>query len=358
MDPELRQRLGEAFDRVLASGQFSADAEVTLFEEALSARIGVPGAVGVGSGTAAVALALRAAGVRPGDEVILPANTFFATLEAVVSCGAVPVLADVEAETAGLDPVAAEAAVTSRTSAIIAVHLYGIPADMDRLRAVAGRHKILLVEDAAQALGATWHGQPIGAIGNVAAHSFFPTKNLGALGEAGAVTTADVTFAERVRALANHGQRVKSVHEEFGFNERLDELQAAFLRVKLQDLDRDLARRQRLAEAYLGFFAEMAGVRTFVVPPPGVAAYHLFVVRIAARDAVLAELRGRGIGAGVHYPTPLHLQPACQYLGYGVGAFPVAEQLAASVLSLPFFPALSLQQVERAATTLAEIVGS
>ena len=355
-DADLRRRLTAAFERVLRSGHYVAGAEAARFEEALSARLGVPGAVGVASGTAAVALALRGAGVRPGDEVILPANTFFATLEAVLWCGAVPVLADVDPESAGIDPLAAEAAVTARTSALIAVHLYGIPADMDRLRAVAERHRLILVEDAAQAMGATWCGTPIGATADVAAHSFFPTKNLGALGEAGAVTTGDVTIAERVRALANHGQSTKNLHLEVGFNERIDELQAALLTVKLERLDLDLARRRRLAEAYAALIAGIAGVTTFSVPEPAEPAYHLFVIRVPARDAVLGALLRRGIGAAVHYPTPLHLQPACHFLGQPAGAFPAAEALASSVLSLPFFPTLSRQQLERTVSALAEAV--
>lgn len=353
MDGELRQGLRQAFERVLATGRFSAGREVPAFEDALAREVGVDFAVGVGSGTAALALMLIGAGIGPGDEVILPTNTFFATLEAVVTAGAVPVLADAEMATGSVDPASVEAAVTSRTAAILGVHLYGTPADATRLRAMAARHGLLFFEDAAQAIGARWRGRPAGALGDGAAFSFYPTKNLGALGEAGAVTTNDEALARRVRSLRSHGEIVKNVHDEFGFNERLDELQAAFLSVKLARLDRGLEARRALAESYRHLLADVPTVQVLEVPDGAESSYHLFVVKVDNRDAVATFLRAHGIEAAVHYPTPIHLQPACRSLGLAKGAFPNAERLAASVLSLPFFPGMSPEQTRHCVETVS-----
>ncbi|HEX3426096.1 MAG TPA: DegT/DnrJ/EryC1/StrS family aminotransferase [Acidimicrobiales bacterium] len=344
MDTDLRRGLREAFERVLATGRFSAGQEVPAFEDALAQEVGVDFAVGVASGTAALALMLIGAGIGPGDEVILPANTFFATLEAVVTAGAVPVLADAELATGSVDPASVEAAVTARTAAILGVHLYGTPVDADRLRAIATRHGLLFLEDAAQAIGARWNGRPAGALGDGAAFSFYPTKNLGALGEAGAVTTNDEALARRVRSLRSHGEVVKNVHHEYGFNERLDELQAAFLSVKLARLRREVEARRALGEDYRRLLADVPRVGVLDVPHRAQSSYHLFVVKVDHRDNVAAFLRSNGVETAVHYPTPIHLQPACRPLGLGKGAFPNAERLADTVLSLPFFPGLSREQ--------------
>jgi dTDP-4-amino-4,6-dideoxygalactose transaminase len=357
-EPELRRALRCAFERVLASGRFVAGEEVARFEAALAGRIGVGSGVGVGSGTAALALALKAAGIGPGDEVILPANTFFATLEAVVAAGATPVLSDVDIATGSIEPASVEAAITPRTAAVIGVHLYGLPCDVDRLTAVAAKHALFLLEDAAQAMGAGWHGRPVGSLGHAAAFSFFPTKNLGALGEAGAITTNDEALARRARVLRSHGETAKNVHEQIASNERLDELQAAFLIAKLQVFDRELAARRVLARRYRARLGAIEGVTLFDEPEPTEPAYHLLVTRVANRDFVLDSLRAQGVEAAVHYPTPVHLQPACRFLGLGEGSLPGAEALSRTVLSLPFFPSLTSEQMDVAVEALRTTIGS
>lgn len=356
MDTDLEQSLRDAFDRVLSSGRFVAGEEVARFEAALADRLGVRYVVGVASGTAALSLTLMAAGIRPGDEVILPASTFFATLEAVVAAGATPVFADIDASTGSIDPASMESVVTARTAAVIGVHLYGVPVDADRVAAFSARHDLLFVEDAAQAMGAAWGGRAVGSLGDAAAFSFFPTKNLGALGEAGAVSTDDEALASRIRSLRSHGEMTKNVHMEIGFNERLDELQAAFLVAKLAFLDRELDARRRLAERYRRLLPLVDGVGLLAVPERARPAHHLMVTRVADRDSVLRSLRARGIEAAVHYPTPLHLQPACRSLGLQRGALPSAETLADTVLSLPFFPQLTHDQMDESVRALGETV--
>ncbi|HEX3539969.1 MAG TPA: DegT/DnrJ/EryC1/StrS family aminotransferase [Acidimicrobiales bacterium] len=355
-DDGLLADLHHAFCRVLDSGTFVSAGEVAGFETALASRLGVNHVAGVSSGTAALSLILRAAGVGPGDEVVLPANTFFATAEAVMSVQATPVFADADVTTASVDPESVAAAITPRTSAIIAVHMYGTPAAMPQLAAIANRHQLLLVEDAAQAFGAWCDGRPVGSLGDAAAMSFFPTKNLGALGEAGAVTTNDAWLADRVRRLRDHGQSEKHHHVESGGNERLDELQAAFLTVKLAHFDRSLVSRDRLASRYLRQLQAIPGVSILEVPGDVRAAYHLMVVRVDHRDAVLTRLRASGIGAAVHYPTPVHLQPACRYLGVAEGALPGCERLARTVLSLPFYPEMTDAQLDRCVRGLANAI--
>jgi dTDP-4-amino-4,6-dideoxygalactose transaminase len=352
----IRLELRAAFERVLATGRFVSGDEVERFESALATRMGGGYAVGVASGTAALTLTLLAAGIGPGDEVIVPANTFFATAEAVVATGAEPVFADVEPSTALVDPGSVASHVTGRTAAVIAVHLYGAAAPMAALRSVAARHQLLLVEDAAQALGASRDGVPVGSLADAAAFSFFPTKVLGALGEGGAVTTRDAGLAERVRLLSSHGEVAKNVHVTFGYNERLDELQAALLSVKLARVDHDLLRRRALAARYRELLSQVDGVELLDVDVLA-SAHHLLVVTVADRDRVLADLRAARIGAGVHYPTPIHLQPAASHLGLGPGTLPHAEALARTVLSLPFYPELTRDQVERCVQTLARVVG-
>ena len=353
---ELRPRLVAAFERVLDSGRYMSGEEVARFEAALAAYVGARHAVAVATGTAALHLALLAAGIGPGDEVILPPNTFFATAEAVVAAGATPVFADVDLGTALLDPVAVEEAIGPRTVAVIAVHLYGQPVDMHGMARITGKHGLFLLEDAAQALGATWAGRPVGVLGHAAAFSFYPTKNLGGLGEGGAVTTGDPALARKVSTLRNHGEAAKNVHEGVGFNERLDELRAALLSVKLEQLDRAITERRRLGERYRGLLAEVDGVRAMAAAPEVDAAHHLMVVKVDARDDVLAALRAEGTPAAVHYPTPIHLQPAFRGLGLEVGRFPNAENLAGSVLSLPFYPGMSDEQVTATVAALARAV--
>jgi dTDP-4-amino-4,6-dideoxygalactose transaminase len=352
----LLDELQAAFERVLSTSGFIGGVEVERFEAALAARTGAAHAVAVGSGTAALHLALLGAGIGPGDEVVVPALTFVATAEAVLATGAVPVLADVDRATALLDPVSVEHAVTARTAAVVPVHLYGQTADADRFRALADRHGLFLLEDAAQAIGAAWAGRPAGSLGDAAGFSFYPTKNLGALGDGGAVTTDDEGLARRVRLLRSHGEESKNHHVLAGFSERLDGLQAAFLSAKLAHLDSVQARRDGAAEHYRRHLPAIPGVELLTVAAPARHVHHLLVVRVPNRDAVLAALRDHGVGAAVHYPTPLHLQPACERLGK-VGDFPAAEALAASVLSLPLYPGITVAQLDHCMAALAQVIG-
>ncbi len=347
--------LRAAFERVLASSSFVSGAEVERFEEALVEQVCVPHAVAVGSGTAALHLALSAADVGPGDEVILPPNTFFATAEAVFATGATPVLADVDPHTALLDPDAVEAVVTPRTAAIAAVHLYGQPIDADRFCGIAERHGLFLLEDAAQALGAAWHGRPAGSLGAAAGFSFYPGKNLGALGDGGAVTTSDADLARRVRLLRSHGEDPRGVHMVPGFCERLDELQAAFLTTKLPHFPAAQASRRQAVARYRQRLTMMDEVVLLETAAGARHAHHLLVVRVPRRDAVLAQMHAAGIGASVHYRTPIHLQPACPQLG-ARGSFPHAEALADDILSLPLYPGMGDELVDRCADALATAI--
>ncbi len=344
-----------AFERVLASSSFVAGAEVERFEQVLAEQVCVPHVVAVASGTAALHLALSAAGVGAGDEVILPPNTFFATAEAVFATGATPVLADVDPGTALLDPDAVEAAITPRTAAIAAVHLYGQPVDADRFGAVADRHGLFLLEDAAQALGAAWRDLPAGSLGAAAGFSFYPGKNLGALGDGGAVTTADADLARRVRLLRSHGEHPRGVHVVPGFCERLDELQAAFLTAKLPYFQAAQAARRQAVARYRQRLATMEEVGLLETATGACHAHHLLVARVPRRDAVLAEMHALGVGASVHYRTPIHRQPACPQLG-DEGAFPHAEALCETVLSLPLYPGISAELVDHCADALAAAV--
>ena len=340
----LEDELRAAFERVLASSAFTSGVEVAAFETAFAAKVATTHAVGVNSGTAALHLLLLAAGIGTGDEVILPPNTFFATAEAVVAAGATPVLADVDPQTALLDPAAVENAITSRTAAIIVVHLYGQPGPVDELAAIAGRHGLLLLEDAAQAIGGSWAGRPVGSLGHAAAFSFYPGKNLGALGEGGAVTTSDPDLARRVRELRSHGEAEKHVHVHMGFNERLDELQAAFLNVKLAKLDEAQRLRDIAAARYHDHLATVSDVVTLETAAAARHVHHLLVVRVPERDGVLQRMRAAGVAAAVHYPVPIHEQPAGRHLGRR-GQFPSAEALADSVVSLPLYPGISEGQI-------------
>lgn len=343
---ELREELAAAYERVMERGWFINGPEVEAFEAEFAAYCGARHCIGVGNGLDALHLVLRAAGIREGDEVIVPANTFIATFLAVTYTGAVPVPVEPDPDTHNLDPARIEAAVTPRTRAVVPVHLYGQPADMDAVREVADRHGLLLVEDAAQAHGAECRGRRAGGLGDAAGFSFYPGKNLGAAGDAGAVTTSDDRLAERIRTLRNYGSSTKYVHEMQGFNSRLDELQAALLRVKLRHLDAWNARRARVAAAYLEGLAG-SGVVLPHVPEWCTPSWHLFVVRSEDRDGLQRRLAARGIDTLVHYPIPSHLQAAYADLGHGEGAFPLSERLAREVLSLPMGPHLGGEEVER-----------
>jgi dTDP-4-amino-4,6-dideoxygalactose transaminase len=345
-----------AIQAVVVSTAFINGPQVKSFEAAFAGFCGARHAVGCQSGTSALHLALLACGVGPGDEVIVPSMTFIATSEMIGRLGAQPLFVDVDPLTANLDPAAFEAAITERTRAVIPVHLYGRPAEMDPILEVARRHGLRVIEDAAQAHGARYRERRVGALGDIAAFSFFPGKNLGAYGDAGAVVTNDAQMAEEVRLLRNHGRRTKYTHQREGFNYRLDTLQAAVLEVKLRHLDTWNEARRHIADLYR---ERLAGLPLDLPasPPDSQPVYHLFVVRLSRRDQVLAHLKAAGVEAGVHYPVPLHMQPAYEHLGYRPEDLPVSRALADRVLSLPIYPEMTEGQVETVVAALKEAMG-
>lgn len=343
---ELRRDIDAAIARVAGSGWYIGGPEVEAFEGAFAAYCEARHCVGVGNGLDALHLALTAMAVGPGDEVIVSSNTFIATLLAVSAVGATPVLVEPDPATHNLDPALIEAAITPRTKALLPTHLYGQPADLDPILAIARRHGLLVLEDAAQAHGARYKGRRLGAHGHAVAWSFYPGKNLGALGDAGAVTTDDPALAERVRMLGNYGSRRKYVNEVRGVNSRLDPLQAAVLGVKLAHLDDWNARRRAIAALYLDRLAD-AGLVLPHVPNWAEPAWHLFVVQSPDRDRLAADMAGRGVQTLVHYPIPPHRQEAYRDLELAAGSFPVAERLAEHVLSLPIGPHLPADGAER-----------
>jgi dTDP-4-amino-4,6-dideoxygalactose transaminase len=357
-----RRELDAAMARVIEAGSFIMGPEVAGFEAAFARFCGSRRAVGVASGTAAIHLALAALGVGPGDEVVTVAHTFTASAEAVAHAGARPRLVDVDEATGGMDPKALAGSVAG-AAAVLPVHLYGLPVDLPAIMSVAGEAGVPVVEDAAQAHGATLvlgPGEPprrAGSIGRLAAFSFYPGKNLGAFGDAGAVTTDDDELAGRVARLRDHGRVSKYEHAEVGWGERLDTLQAAVLQVKLERLEAGNAARERLARRY---DEALAGVGDLVVPARvdgRTSAWHLYVVRSGRRDELLAHCRAAGVEAGAHYPVPLHLQPAWRHLGYARGDLPASEAWAAECLSLPLYPELSEEQQDRVMAAVRAFFG-
>ncbi|MSM41261.1 MAG: aminotransferase class V-fold PLP-dependent enzyme [Geobacter sp.] len=351
---ELKTELDAAYRRVMESGWFILGKEVAAFEEEFAAYCGVRHCIGVGNGLDALHLILRGMGIGAGDEVIVPSNTYIASWLAVSYTGAIPVPVEPVEATCNIDPTRIEAAITPRTRAILAVHLYGQPADMDPINEIARRHGLKVVEDAAQIHGARYRGQRAGSLGDAAGFSFYPGKNLGAFGDGGAVTTNDDQLAEQVRMLRNYGSREKYVNELPGFNSRLDELHAAQLRVKLTVLDAWNARRTELAALY----GELLCGTELVLPAvPAWAdpAWHLYVIRCGRRDGLQRRLQEAGIGTLIHYPIPPHLQQAYADLGHGKGDFPLAEQIADEVLSLPMGPHLAPEAVERVCAVIREM---
>ncbi len=348
---QIAQEVDEGFARVLARGDFILGAAVETFEKSFSRYCGVRNTVGVGSGTDAIELAVRAIGIEPGSEVVIPANTFVATAEAVERAGAKVVLADCD-EDFLIDPAAASAAVTSRTSAVVGVHLYGQTAPMDALRS-ALPESVLLIEDAAQSQGARHNGRGSGALGDVAATSFYPGKNLGAYGDAGAVVTDSDAVADRARALRNHGGLRRYEHREVGTTSRLDSLQAVVLEAKLARLDGWNRQRREAAAYYDELLADVADVETPRTLPGNEHVFHLYVIRSPRRDELSTALGAAGVGTGIHYPAPVHLVPAFAHLGYRRGAFPIAELLATEILSLPMFPGITRDQQEQVVEVLA-----
>jgi dTDP-4-amino-4,6-dideoxygalactose transaminase len=342
----LQSELDAAAQRVMASGSFILGAEVSAFEEEFAAYCGTKFCIGVGNGLDALHLILRAFDIGPGDEVIVPSNTYIATWLAVSYAGATPIPVEPDVATFNLDPASIEAAITPRTRAIIPVHLYGQPADMDPINEIAKRYDLKVAEDAAQAHGARYKGRRVGTLGIAAGFSFYPGKNLGALGDAGAVVTNDDALADQIRVLRNYGSRTKYINDSKGFNSRLDELQAAMLRVKLRKLDEWNERRQLIAKDYLLKLEGIPNLRLPSFPKWMDPVWHLFVVRHQNRDSLQKHLTDAGVGTLIHYPQPPHLQNAYAELGYTRASFPISEQMAAQVLSLPIGPHLSNEEAQ------------
>ncbi len=353
MNNPLRAELLAAFNRVMDSSWYILGPETEAFEAEFAAYCGVDHCIGVGNGLDALHLILRGMEIGPGDEVIVPSNTYIATWLAVTHSGAKPVPVEPDTRTYNLDPTRIEAAISPRTRAIIAVHLYGQPADMDAIHAIAEKHGLKVIEDAAQAHGARFKDKTTGALGHAAGFSFYPGKNLGALGDGGAVTTDDRALAERVRMLRNYGSPIKYKNDEKGFNSRLDELQAAFLRVKLSQLDGWNQARRSIAERYIAQLND-TGLVVPWVPDWAAPIWHLFVVRTALRDELQRYLSDMGILTLIHYPIPPHLQTAYSDLGLIKGALPLAEAIHQEVLSLPIWPGMTEVQCDRVIEAVAK----
>jgi dTDP-4-amino-4,6-dideoxygalactose transaminase len=350
----LRNELNTAIQEVIAEGAFAGGPFVTRFEADFAAYCDCPYAIGVGSGTEALWLCLLALGVGSGDDVITVPNTFMATAEAISYCGARPVLVDVDERTYTMDLAALEKAVTARTKAIIPVHLFGQPADMDPILEIARKHGLFVIEDACQAHGAEYKGRKVGGLADAACFSFYPAKNLGALGEAGAVVTCNAALQAKIRLLREHGQTRKYYHSMIGWNCRMDGIQAAVLRVKLRHLGRYTELRRSHAAQY---DRALSSIDELVWPVQAAWArhvYHIYAIRVKNRDDVMRRLAEKGVGSGIHYPVPVHLQEAYRGLGYQSGAFPVAERCAEEFLSLPMFPELTSLQVETVVEAVKE----
>jgi dTDP-4-amino-4,6-dideoxygalactose transaminase len=350
----IRPEIDAAIHRVLDGGTFILGPEVTAFEQETAAYLGVRHAVGVASGTDALLLALRAYGVGPGDEVVVPAYTFFATAEAVSLVGATPVFVDIDPRSYGLDVKQLEARLGPRTRAILPVHLYGHPADMDPIRELASRRNLVVIEDSAQAIGAEYRGRKAGGLGHAACLSFYPSKNLGAYGDGGMVVTDDAAVAEAIRKLRSHGWKTKYRPETIGVNSRLDELQAAVLRVKLRHLDAWTARRRAIAHRYGSLLAGTVAQLPWEAPDV-THVHHVYVIRVERRAAVQAELEARGIASAVYYPLALHqLEP---YRG-AAGTFPEAERAAEETLAIPLYPEMSEAQVQAVVAAIRDALGA
>ena len=350
----LAKEVAEAMQRVADSGWYILGPEVKAFEQEFADYHGVPYAVGVATGTDAIELALLAGGVGAGDEVITVAHTAMATVTAVESTGATAVLVDIDPLTYTMDPEKAREAITEKTRAILVVHIYGQPADLDALKALADEHDILLIEDCAQAHGAEYKGQKVGTIGHLGTFSFYPTKNMGAYGDGGAVITKDEALAENLMQLRNYGQTTRYTHQTRGTNSRLDEIQAAILRVKLKHLDAHNKRRNAIARIY---DEKLSGVITPHVRDNVLHVYHLYVIRdnINTRDDLMAQLKDRGIGTLIHYPIPIHLQESHRDLGMRIGSLPETERAAKEIISLPMYIGLCDDDVLKVCSAIQEL---
>ncbi len=347
----IKEEIDAAIERVLESSQFALGAEVAAFEKEFTAYCHAGNGIGVNSGTSALHLALLAAGVGPGDEVITVPFTFIATVAAICYTGAKPVFVDVEPRTLTMDVGRIEEAITERTKVVLPVHLYGHPADMDPILDIAARHNLIVIEDAAQAHGAEYRGRRVGSLGEMGCFSFYPGKNLGAYGEGGMVVTDNRDFESKIRMLRDWGQESKGRHLLKGYNYRMEGLQGAILRVKLRYLKEWTEARRSHADLYSKLLVDN-NIQTPLSMPYGRHAYHIYAIRLRRRDAVVRALREDGIQCGIHYPIPVHLQPAHLDLGYRAGDFPVSEQAAASELSLPMFAELQESQIKEVARSV------
>jgi len=346
-----------AIQRVVTNADFILGADVAAFEDEFAMYCEAKEAVGLDSGMSALELGMRAMGIGLGDEVITPAGSFIASSSAISFTGATPVWVDIEPRTYNIDPHLIERAITKRTKAIMVVHIYGQPVEMDAITDIAGRHGLPVIEDACQSHGARYKGRRTGSMGAFAAFSFYPSKNLGAYGDAGALTTNDPQLAEKVRNMRNYGQRAKYQHAYLAWNRRLDTLQAAILRIKLKRLDAWNSARRRWASLY-DELLERTGVVTPHVSPDVEHVYHLYVIQVERRDQLQNDLSARGIGTGIHYPIPIHLQEAYQGLGFGAGSFSVTESAATRILSLPMYPEMTEQDVRRVANAVRDLVSA
>jgi dTDP-4-amino-4,6-dideoxygalactose transaminase len=345
-----------AVHEVLDSMKLFLGENVFQLERDFAKFCGAKHAIGVGSGTDALYLALRALNIGTGDEVITVPNSFFATAAAIVMTGATPVFVDVDPQTFTMDPEKLEPAITVKTKAIMPVHLYGQPADMRAIKAVADLHNLAVIEDACQSHGAEYRGQRTGTMGDAAAFSFYYSKNLGAYGEGGAVVTNDRNMASQVQLLRNHGSSMRYYHSVVGMNSRLDEIQAAILRIKLRHLENANIGRRALAHEYNKRLSQIPGIITPTERAEATHVYHLYVLRVPHRDEMLEWLSRHGVGAAVHYPVPIHLQEATKYLGYKDGDFPVTEQLAGEIISLPIYPELGIDEVNYVCQTINDFL--
>ncbi len=358
----IKDEVNPAIQNVLDNTAYVLGKAVFDFEEKFAAAHDVNYCIGTSSGTDANHLVLWALGIEPGDEVIMPANTFIATAWGTTLCGAQPVFVDVDPDTYNIDPESVERALNARTKAIIAVHLYGQPADMDPLRNLAKKHGVYLVEDAAQAHISEYKGDKVGGLSTAASFSFYPGKNLGAYGEAGAVVTNDEQLAEKVRNMRDHGMPKKYYHEYFGHNYRMEGIQGAVLGIKLNHLENWTQDRRRVAEKYREYLGDLKDIKLPVELAQNRHVYHLFVIQVLKggsqrRDALAGYLKDKGIATGLHYPIPLHLQACFADLGYKKGYFPISEKLADNGISLPVFPELSDDQIQYVATNLKDFIG-
>lgn len=353
----IKPEIDAAIATIIENTRFIGGQELTEFEKAFAEYQGTEYAIGCASGTGGIFLVLRALGLQPGDEIITTPHTFIATVEPLEEIGIVPVFVDIDPQTYNIDVDQIEAAITPRTKAIMPVHLYGQLAEMDRIMAIAKKHNLLVIEDAAQAHGATYKGKKAGQWGDAAIFSFYPGKNLGAYGDGGAVCTNRQDIAERVAKLRNHGRTKKYEHDVIGYGERLDTLQAAILGVKLRYLEQWNVLRRQHASTYTAQLAALQGLTTPAELPESEPVYHIYCVRVTGdRDALMTALKAQGIGVGVHYPIPLHLQPALAHREYAQGDFPHTEAAANTIISLPIYPELTAKQIEAVINAFTQVI--